>query len=72
MSRINLTGYILDAWQTDDKSIFIAFQPNEINDNVIPDLTTFQNTHKEITLSIDGQLPIKIIDMMGQPLNKGD
>lgn len=72
MSRIHLTGYILDAWEADDRSIFIAFKPNESNENVIPNLTTFQNTHKEITLSIDGQLPIKIVDLMGKEPDKVD
>ena len=64
MSKITLTGHILDVWETEDRSIFIAFQPNELGDNVIPDLTYYQNTHTEISLSIDGKPPIKIVDLV--------
>ena len=72
MSKITLTGHILDVWETEDRSIFIAFQPNELGDNVIPDLTYYQNTHTQISMKIDDNPPVRIIDLMGKEPEKVD
>lgn len=63
MSRIFLTGTIQDAWLSEKGEVFIAMKPREITEGALNDLTYYQNTHTEITLSIDGKPPIKIIDL---------
>jgi len=63
MTRIFLTGTIEDAWLSEKGEVYISMKPNEITEGVLNDLTYYQNTHTEITLSIDGKPPIRIIDL---------
>ncbi len=72
MSRIHLTGYILDAWEAEDRSIFIAFKPTEPKDGVMSELIYYQNTHTQITLKIGDDPPVKITDLMGKEPDKVD
>lgn len=73
MNKINLTGQIMDAWEAEDRSIFIAFKPTELKDGVISELTYYQNTHTQISMKIDDNPPVRIIDLMGkEPETKGD
>lgn len=64
MSRIFLTGTIQDAWLSEKGEVFIAMKPREITEAVLNELTYYQNTHTEISLSIDGKPPIKIVDLV--------
>ena len=63
MTRIFLTGTIEDAWLSEKGDVFIAMKPKEITEGVLNELTYYQNTRAEISLSIDGKPPIKIIDL---------
>lgn len=61
--RIHLTGQLMDAWITEKNILYLAFNPKTIDEQTLTELTYYQNSHSEITLSIDGKPPIKIIDL---------
>jgi len=65
MTRIHLTGQLMDAWLTEKGTLNLAFNPLTIDEQTLTELTYYQSSHSEITLSIDGKPPIKIIDLMG-------
>jgi len=73
--KLEFNGTLCDAWGSNG-TFFIMFNTNEFDPEVLPDLydlakrkvslTLKLDQNKETTLSIDGQLPIKISDPMGK------
>lgn len=60
----------LDAWLSEKNVLFIAMEPQEFDERTLNELNYYQNAKTEITLSIDGKPPIKMVDLMGQEPKK--